>query len=146
MTNHYPNSAIIGHSSIVVAVQAVGSGTDLTFGPPQALQKQVTKAVEADGRLRPVTLPPLLRGGARQFCWVAPGESLACGNEKCPPSATGAFLYMCADDAPPIYFKLALTTSLAGRTMSALRENVTLATLAGVLAVGVVVGLSVKTK
>lgn len=130
----YGGFLLLDATGAVVATQAVGAGDDLAFGPAQTMRKEFTAGVEAKGRLRPVTLPPLLRGGARQFCWVAPGESLHCGTDKLVPSKTGAFLYTLADGKPPIYFELVPTGQ---SLMSAQSGKMIAATLVAVGAVAV---------
>jgi len=115
----YGGFLLIDSRSAVVAVQAVGIGDDLAFGKPQALREEFTKCLDSEDRVRPVTFPPLLRGGARQFCWIAPGEHLTLGTQVWMPSKTGAFLYMRADGESPIFFRLVLTPSLAVRARNA---------------------------
>lgn len=141
----YGGFLLLDASGAVVAVQAVGAGAELGFSPPKPLPKAATTDCVAR-RLRPVTLPPLLRGGARQFCWIAPGEGLACGPTTWVPSKTGAFLYLCADGAPPIYFSLVLGTSRASRTLAWLGENGKVAAVAAaaVLAAGAAVRMAGK--
>ena len=128
-------------SGSVVAVQAVGAGDALTFGPARRMRDDFTKGLEVEGRLRPVTLPDLLRGGARRFCWIAPGEALKHGARTLVPSQTGAFMYTLADNHPPVYFQVRPTTaSLGGRVMATCREaDGKMVAVATLLAVGAVV-------
>ena len=127
-------------SGSVVAVQAVGAGDALAFGPARRMCDDFTQGLELEGRLRPVTLPDLLRGGARCFSWVAPGEALKHGARTLVPSTTGAFLYTLAANQPPIYFQVRPTSASVGsRVIASCREadGKTMA-VATLLAVGAV--------
>ena len=113
----YGGFLLLDAAGAVIAVQAVGGGSDLVFGPARPLRRDLTKGVEAEGRLRPVTLPDLMRGGAFQFCWIAPGETLQRETDKVVPSQTGAFLYTLANGKPPIYFQAMLTSKASAKRL-----------------------------
>ena len=94
----------------VLGVQALvaGEGYDdqLIFGAPQTWRREFTDKLSSAGRFQPVTLPMLLRAGAKEFCWINPGEEIAAGTERWTPSEHGAFLYMMGDDHPHVYYPL----------------------------------------
>lgn len=82
----------------VIGVQAIVQGESypdqLVFGEPRSWRKEFTQTLSNDGRFQPVTLPTLLRAGAKEFCWINPGEELVAGTERWTPSEYGAFLYL----------------------------------------------------
>lgn len=57
----------------------------------------VSKMIEAD-RFHPVTVTPLLGGGARYYCWVLPGENLGTAEEPWKPCEDGGFMYLLGDE------------------------------------------------
>ena len=73
----------------VIGVQAIVQGESypdqLVFGEPRSWRKEFTQTLSNDGRFQPVTLPTLLRAGAKEFCWINPGEELVCGTERWAP-------------------------------------------------------------
>jgi hypothetical protein len=71
--------------------------------------------------MQAVTLPILLRAGAREFCWVTPDERLGAGWE---PAKFGAFVYAMAG-GPPISFALtdpAVVREEQAKTMAKLKS------------------------
>lgn len=50
-----------------------------------------------------MTLPSLLKQGAKEFAWVNPGEKLVAGPESWVPSETGTYVYLMSNSSP-IYF------------------------------------------
>ena len=65
----------------MVAVQAIGVGGELEFEAPRVWRPDFTAPLEAAARMQTVTLPFLLSHGAREFCWVNPGEGITV---RCP--------------------------------------------------------------
>ena len=61
------------------------------FCPPVPLPEESYQALEASGRLRPVTMAALLDKGAYAFAWIKPGEQLV-GLTAVPKA--GAFAYV----------------------------------------------------
>jgi len=94
----------------VLGVQALvaGEGYDdqLNFAAPQTWRREFTDKLSSAGRFQPVTLPMLLRAGAKEFCWINPGEEIVAGTERWTPSEHGAFLYMMGDDHPHVYYPM----------------------------------------
>eukprot|EP00930_Biecheleria_cincta_P000938 TRINITY_DN102120_c0_g1_i1.p1 TRINITY_DN102120_c0_g1~~TRINITY_DN102120_c0_g1_i1.p1 ORF type:complete len:611 (-),score=81.33 TRINITY_DN102120_c0_g1_i1:35-1867(-) len=93
-----------------VGVQAVASSGGiehqayLTFQQPRPWRQVFTPALQEAKRFDNVTLPSLLRNGAKQFAWINPSEELKLGAETWEPSSTGAFVYVFGDGQDPIYF------------------------------------------
>jgi len=84
----------------VVATQAVSTETEfmrLTFGPQREWRSVFTDQLKTANRFQPVTLPFMITAGAKEFCWINPGEQLKAGPEAWTPSPHGAFLYLFAD-------------------------------------------------
>jgi hypothetical protein len=94
----------------VLGVQGLvaGDGHDdqLIFGAPQTWRREFTDTLSSAGRFQPVTLPVLVRAGAKEFCWINPGEEIVAGAERWTPSEHGAFLYMMGDDHPHVYYPM----------------------------------------
>ena len=75
----------------VIGVQAIVQGESypdqLVFGEPRSWRKEFTQTLSNDGRFQPVTLPTLLRAGAKEFCWINPGARRCCVPLLSPPLA-----------------------------------------------------------
>jgi len=95
----------------VIGVQAIVQGEShpdqLVFREPRSWRKEFTETLASDGRFQPVTLPSLLRTGAKEFCWINPGEELVSGTERWAPSEHGSFLYMMGGEHPHVYYPMA---------------------------------------
>ena len=105
-----------------MAVQAIGAGGGsslLHFKPAREMETRFVEPLRQGGRMQEVTLPFLLRAGAREFCWVAPGESLG---EGWSTAEHGAFCYGMGAQDPPLVFKLVDPVSVAAEESRA-REN-----------------------
>ena len=102
----YGGFLLLDEQGTVITVQAVGVGEDLIFDKPRPWRDTFTRFLDESGRTRPVTLPLLLRGGASEFCWIAPQEELTDGSERWVPSQVGAFLYKRSGGDPALYFPL----------------------------------------
>jgi nicotinamidase-related amidase len=89
----YGGFILLDKKQTVLRVQALGVGRPLHFVDRRAWRPEVMPMLEAAGRLQSVTLPSLLRAGAREFCWISPGEIFTLGPEKWRPSEFGGFLY-----------------------------------------------------
>ena len=89
----YGGFLLVDKKQKVLRVQALGVGSQLRFVDMRAWRPEVMPMLEAAGRLQSVTLPSLLRAGAREFCWISPGEIFTLGPEKWRPSEFGGFLY-----------------------------------------------------
>ena len=95
----------------VVAVQPImgGAGIDgsreLHFTPRVTIPENAVQTLSGSGRLQTVTLPALLRRGAKSFCWINPKEQVG--------TVFGAFLYTFASGQPPIAFHLVNPRTLA---------------------------------
>merc|ERR1719305_1381780 len=52
----------------------------------------------------------LLRAGAKEFCWINPGEEIVAGSERWTPSEHGAFLYIMGGagqaENPHVYYPM----------------------------------------
>jgi len=93
----------------VLGVQGLvgeGHANQLFFGAPQTWRREFTEKLSSSGRFQPVTLPELLRAGAKEFCWINPGEEMVTGTERWTPCEYGAFLYMMGDDHPHVYYPM----------------------------------------
>jgi len=99
---------LLGARYEVLGVQAIVQGEGycdfLTFGAPRSWRREFTQKLSSEGRFQPVTLPTLLRAGAKEFCWINPSEELVAGTERWKPSEYGAFLYMMGGDHPHVYY------------------------------------------
>jgi len=101
---------LLGARGEVLCVQAIvqgeGYSDQLMFGAPRSWRREFTEKLSSEGRFQPVTLPMLLRAGAKEFCWINPGEELLAGTERWTPSEYGAFLYMMGGDHPHVYYPM----------------------------------------
>ena len=66
----------------------------VAFEGPRKWRTEFTDQLKASGRFQQITLPFMLEAGAREFCWINPGEKLTLGSEVWSPSVQGAFLYL----------------------------------------------------
>lgn len=124
----------------VVGVQAIVQGCEsypdqLAFGVPRCWRREFTEKLAVDGRFQPVTLPSLLRAGAKEFCWINPGEELVLGSQRWVPSEYGAFLYMMRGDDtvshhPHVYYPM--DPKLSTEAMSKFKTGAVGATSDGV--------------
>jgi len=80
----------------VVAVMSLSAGSGLGFGQREQLQPEILPALR--GRWQPVTVPDMVRRGARKYAWIPPNEEVcaAAGKWKAPPY--GCFAYIFHDD------------------------------------------------
>jgi hypothetical protein len=69
----------------------------IEFGDPRVWRDEFTPQLVSAKRFEPVTLPWMLKAGAKEFCWLNPREVLCHGPEDWRPSPYGAFLYLMAD-------------------------------------------------
>jgi len=86
----------------VVGANAIGLGNDLFFSGPHTLPPHLLTHLEADGRFQSVTIANLRARGAREYCWIGPGEKL----QGVAIATNGAFAYLQADKTC-IYFPVA---------------------------------------
>ena len=87
--------------------------TEIHFEPPAPFPPEALQRLKDAERLQPVTLPELLRTGAREFCWLVPGETFAAdggdggggegGGGDASSVAYGGFVYT-LQESPPIVF------------------------------------------
>ena len=101
----YGGFLLLDANGDVVSVQAIGTSEELKFSSAHPWRQEALPQLRDAGRLQAVTLPFLLSLGARQFCWVSPGETFHLGQEKWTPSAFGGFLYL-MEGRDPVYFHL----------------------------------------
>eukprot|EP00298_Acanthocystis_sp_HF-20_P008210 c17547_g1_i1.p1 GENE.c17547_g1_i1~~c17547_g1_i1.p1 ORF type:complete len:392 (+),score=152.49 c17547_g1_i1:76-1176(+) len=80
----------------IVQVNAVGKGEGLHFSEPQKWKKAYTKKLLAQGRFQDITIQSMRDQGARQFCWIRPGEALYDeeGKNRWVCCENGAFAYL----------------------------------------------------
>jgi len=97
---------LLDSQGVVVSVQALAPTDELRFAGMHTWRPEAIPVLEQSGRMQEVTLPSLLRSGARQFCWILPSEDFNVGGEEWRPSAPhGGFLYTMAE-SEPIFFAL----------------------------------------
>lgn len=65
----------------------------LCFNGPHELNETMCETLLSADRFVDVTAAPLLRAGARKFCWVNPGEDLGSGDPKVWKHGAFAYLY-----------------------------------------------------
>ena len=80
------------------------------FSPPVQLRSDTERSLishlQNSGRMRDVTLPILIRLGAKAFCWVHPNEDINGDESGGVLTAYGAFLYTFSDGSDPVFFHL----------------------------------------
>lgn len=87
-----------------LVVNAIDAGPGLWFDGPHKLHKTTMVTLQKQGRMQPVTAGFLRTTGARNFCWIRPGEPLP----NLPvPCTNGAFAYdYGGDGADNRYFRV----------------------------------------
>jgi len=122
----YGGYLLFDGSGAVVLAQSltfdlVQYGEDLLFERASDYLQQYIEPLRSANRMQKVTLPALWRLGAREFCWISPGEVLSVAGDEWVPSSTGGFVYVMAAEAAPLLFKVKLNSPDSARRRGTVR-------------------------
>lgn len=131
----YGGFLLFDAAGTVVAAQAITfeiSGDHLNFEPPAPFREEFVASLQEAGRLQQVRRPELKRHGAKQYCWIMPGEQLvSAAGKKWTPCESGAFVYTLEAESrlselggpASLIFKLVPHVTMAQRASHLIRQG-----------------------